>query len=268
MHYFLEDRFHEGVFTLAVADTQWLYGSGFFETILYNGHAICHLERHLKRIHQSLEHFGIAWPHETDFEQVILRLIKDNQYTLNTCRINIYYFLKSQALYAYPLVTVTAYQRPIDKDIRLITTPWLHESYLNSHKTLSYLPHTLAYTNALKHNYFDALFTDTQNTLLECSRGSLMFEAKGTLFKIKNTGNLLPSISLQLVEQNTPLKEATITLNDLPRYQHAYYLNSLIGVVPITAINEHTFAPNIYFCQNASKHIVLSEKELSPRGRQ
>ncbi len=92
---------------------------------------------------------------------------------------------------------------------------------------------------AVQHGFDDALLTAPDGEISETAIHNIAF-FDGT-HVVWPDAAALPGITMQLLEPLLPSRRATVTLDDLGAYRAAFVTNS-IGVVPVTAIDEHVFA--------------------------
>ncbi|MBI9079399.1 MAG: aminotransferase class IV [Pseudodesulfovibrio sp.] len=251
IHYFKNEYNREGL-CLDPAAPAFRYGAGFFETIYYNGSRICHLDMHLDRLLGSLRAYQIDY--ETiDFEPIIRQIINRNGLEGQTARINIFYPIESDS--AHPVVMATRHEPRPYKAYRLCICKDHHISSLNAQKTTSYMFFHLAMKKALSRGFDDAALTDFDNTLLETTTGAIVLEKNGDFFQMDSPYRL-PSTALALAETVLEILPATITLDSLPTYRHAYILNSIIGMRPIVAIGETAFVPDEEACRTVTELVI------------
>jgi branched-subunit amino acid aminotransferase/4-amino-4-deoxychorismate lyase len=91
---------------------------------------------------------------------------------------------------------------------------------------------------AVAHGFDDALLTGPDGSVSETAVHNIAF-FDGTHVVWPATP-ALPGITMQLLEPLLPSRRAPVTLAGLGAYRAAFAANS-IGVVPVTAIDEHTF---------------------------
>lgn len=230
------------------------YGAGFFETIYYNGNKVCHLHMHLDRLLHSLRAYRVE--HETvDFEPVIHQVINRNGLEKSHARVNIFYPIETPV--AHPVILAVPHEPKPYKAYRVCLCKDRHVSSLNAVKTTSYMFFHLALKEARARGFDDAALTDFDNNLLETTTGAILLEKDGDFFEM-DTPYKLPSSALKIAGNVLEIMPRTVTLDDLPRYRHAYLLNSIIGMRPIVSIGETAFVPDEEACRQVSE-IVLEE---------
>ncbi|MDG6108026.1 aminotransferase class IV [Dactylosporangium aurantiacum] len=91
---------------------------------------------------------------------------------------------------------------------------------------------------AVEHGFDDALLTTPAGEITEAAVHNIAFFDGAHV--VWPDAPCLPGIAMQLLEPLLPSRRAVVTLSDLARYRAAFVTNS-IGVVPVTAIDEHGF---------------------------
>lgn len=252
IHYY-KNKYRDGDICLSPTSPAFRFGTGFFETLLYNGRQVCHFDRHSARIHSSLDYFCI--PYEpVSFEEIIPLLLEKNGLTGRTARVNIFYPVAGST--TTPLVTVAPYEWAQNKTYRLAYCPDQHISSLNNHKTMAYMFFNLAHARAIAEGYDDALLTDLNGRVLETTTAALLFRG-GNRFIAPATAYKLPSIALDLVKEVLEVEEESVSFDKMADMNHAYVLNSLVGMRPVTSIGgEIDFEPDEDSCLKVTNLIL------------
>jgi len=252
MIHFANGKLSSGPVALDPASPGFRYGAGFFETIYYNGSALCHLDAHLDRLLGSLRTHGIAYK-SVKFEAVIDSVLVANKLGSSPARVNIVYPVGTDK--ADPVILAAPYEPHPYKAYRLCICEERHVSTLNAHKTTSYMFFNLALRQARARGFDDAALFDFDDRILESTTGALLFKKNGEFFQ-PHTRYKLPSTALALAGTVLNVLSKPIALADLEQYRHAYILNSLIGMRPVVAIGETAFVPDEAACE-APTRIIL-----------
>lgn len=252
MIYFAHGKFAHGPMAVDPASPGFRYGVGFFETLYYNGSQLCHLGLHLDRLIDSLRAHNIPYQ-AADFEQIITDVLARNSLEASPARVNIVYSAERNE--AHPIVMAAPYDPQPQKTYRLSICEEHHVSSLNAHKSNSYLFFHLARQRALSRGFDDAALFDLGDNLLESTCGAILLKKDGAFFQTR-TPYKLPSTALALAETILDIDSKAISLNELGSYDHAYLLNSLIGMRPIIALGETAFAEDWRPCEAVSKVVL------------
>lgn len=253
IHYYKGEYSREGI-NLDPSAPAFRYGAGFFETICYNGSKICHLDAHLDRLLHSLRAYGVE--HETtDFAKVIGQVINRNGLEGEFARVNIFYPLDTET--ANPAILAVPFDPKPYKAYRICICKDRHVSSLNAQKTTSYMFFHLAMRQAKARGFDDAALIDFDNNLLETTTGALILERNGDYFQMDSPYRLR-STALAMAEEILDIHPATVNIDSLGEFRHAYMLNSLIGMRPVVAIGETAFVPDEESCR-AVTEVVLED---------
>lgn len=227
------------------------YGLGFFETVLYNGEKLCHLERHIARLKGSLSEYGYEYP-ETDCEKAATEVINLNGLAGNEARVNIYAEINAEGKTELS-VTAQAYKGL--KDSYALNIYNRHqESHLNNHKSMNWAHFYLALDRALKGGYDNALLVSRKNEIFEAATASLLLK-NGDKFVTTPSTNRLRGIALDIVSEVIDIEEKQLYIWDLDNYENCFILNSLIGVKPVSQVSVFTFESDTDTADNLSKLI-------------
>ncbi len=253
IHYSHGKYTQEGV-PLDPAAPAFRYGAGFFETIYYNGHELCHLDKHLDRLLHSLRTFQIDY-HSVDFDTIIHQVLNRNGLDGQFARVNIFYPIETPK--AHPVILAAPFKPAPYKAYRLCVCNDRHVSALNAQKTTSYMFFHLAFKQALARGFNDAVLLDFDNNLLECTTGAIVLEKDGEFVEMDSPYRL-PSTALELAKEVLEIEPKVVNIEELGSYRHAYMLNSMVGMRPIISIGETAFVPDEEACRGVTE-LVLKE---------
>ncbi|MFO7595606.1 MAG: aminotransferase class IV [Desulfocurvibacter africanus] len=230
------------------------FGVGFFETLYYSGQMIRYLDAHLERVFHSMEQFQIAYA-KAPWEEVVAELLQRNGLAGGTAKVNIFYPVADFGQRAQPLIQVSPWQPESGRTYRLAVYPWHQTSYLSGHKSMNYMHNVLAKRHARQQDRDDALLTDSAGQVLETSACALLF-SDGSGFVAPKSDFTLRSVSLARAAGALPIRHRPVRLAELPEFRHAYVLNSLIGMRPVTSIGGTAYEPDEKSCELATLRIL------------
>jgi len=256
MIYYYKDALHSGKISLEIQGPAFRFGLGFFETLFFNGKEVRLLGAHLKRLFASLNAYQIPY-RAPDFETVIRLVLKKNNLENAFARVNIYYPVDREGVPAEPVVAACPYSPEPDKTYALEISPRPFHSPLGAHKTMNYMYYHLERAAALRNGFDDALITDPKGRLLETSTASLAFY-DGRSFVSPAAENRLPGTAEAVAASMLTPKARSLGLQDLPLFERAYVLNSLIGMKPVIRIGDLGFEPDAETCEAVSKEVLFS----------
>ncbi len=255
MIYWHDGQFGEDRISLEVSSPAFRFGTGIFETIFHNGSQACHLDLHLKRLHQSLTDLDI--PHspltQAKATKIIDQVVCKNIALGSPARVNIYFFLANEK--ARPLIAAWPHTPNPTRTLRLTPCPKHHLSMLCAHKSMNYMFFSWAAQKAQKAGFDDALLLDLEGNVLETTTAALLF-SKGDKLFCPSTNHKLPSTALQVASMVLEIEKRSIALDSLNEFDHAYALNSIMGMRPIIAVGKTRFEPDETTCCKATDAIV------------
>ncbi len=150
-------------------------------------------------------------------------------------RVNVYQPVPGGPLSVLVAVRQPAYPSP--SPLRLMSVPYqrpvAHIKHLGSFGQLYWG------RAAVEQGFDDALLTTADGEISEAAVHNIAFSDGADV--VWPDAPALPGIARQLLEPLLPSRRAVVTLADLPAYRAAFVTNS-IGVGPVTAVDEHTFA--------------------------
>jgi 4-amino-4-deoxychorismate lyase len=236
-----------------INDLHFKYGFGFFETVLYNGLNICYLEKHITRLEFSLKDFGFK-VYSEGYGLIIKELLSANKLINKLAKIYIYALVINNSKYEI-LITCSKYTPPEFEPVELLISPHIHLSYLNRYKTLNHMHFYLAKEFATSNKKYDAVLCDNNKNILECTSSAILF-SDGKNFYTSNPINRLPSISLEIVRERYGLNEINIYSGNLEKYKNIYIVNSLIGCLPVSKIDNLNFETDKETAKNLKQLIT------------
>jgi 4-amino-4-deoxychorismate lyase len=234
------------------AGPAFLSGAGLFETVYYDGLDLCHLGRHLDRLLHGLRTHGLAYS-TVDFAAVAGEVLKRNGLQGAPARVDIVYPLGNGP--ASPVILAEPFEPKPYKTFRLCLCDDRHVSTLNGHKTTSGMFSYLARRQAEARGFDDVALLDLDGNVLEASTGALVFGKQGK-FVCVDSPYRLPSIALDLAATVLDILPVLVPLEELDSFEHAYLLNSLIGMRPVVAVGETAFVPDGAACDMVSPLVL------------
>ncbi|MFH0912818.1 MAG: aminotransferase class IV [Candidatus Omnitrophota bacterium] len=232
---------------LSVSTPGFLYGWGLFETLRAYNHRIVYFTAHLERIKHSCKLIGIGFPYPiVKLKEVILKTVKINKLQDAYVRLTLW---KSQAG-ADTLVSAKKYQSYSPGKYRngfcacVSSIRQNEESHLAHLKTTNYLLCRLAYLEAGKKGFDEAIILNNRGYIAEGSRANIfLIKAKELLTPALGCG-CLDGITRKAVlnlakKYHIKAYAANLTLSDLYQADEAFLTNSLFGIMPLASIEKH-----------------------------
>lgn len=231
---------------LSVLDPGFLYGQGLFETMrAYNGE-VFRLDSHIQRLLNSLAIIGIDALIEPDsLKEAAKRCLKENDLKDAYVRLTLW---QGEDNKVKVMAMAKPYRFPGKEEYQkgfkaMLSSFRQNESSLLCRvKSANYLHLLLAYQEARKNNFDEALFLNTKGFLAEASRGNIFLVKDNCLLTPELDCGCLPGITRDTVlalaaREKIKAIEARLTLEDLERAQEAFLTNSLIEVMPLVSLD-------------------------------
>jgi len=255
MIYFRNGEFIEDAVSLDLAQPAFRTGYGFFETICWNGNKLCHLDLHIERARKSLAKFGIS-EQALDYAAVIKDVLAANGLENEFARVNI--FFPAEENCTVPVVCAVPFEYIPKRTWTLKPSPNVFLSPLMAHKSTNRMDYLNAWQDALADGFNDALLQDFDGNVLESSFASLMFR-KADSFYEPQSAYKLPGTSRIVAAQHIEIIEKKINLAQVGDFDYVYALNSLGGMIPVTAIGELEFEADFYSAERVSAAVLELE---------
>jgi len=130
-------------------------------------------------------------------------------------------------------------------------------------KSTSYLAHWRARQEALARGFDEALWVTSEGEALECAGANLFVAQQGELLTPPVERGLLPGVIRGVLLQKFPgAREARITSRMLAEATEVFITNSLIGVLPVRAIDGREFEVARYRLAPAAAETVRAAERL------
>ncbi|WP_165847772.1 aminotransferase class IV [Ammonifex thiophilus] len=228
-------------------DQGWLYGFGLFETVLvFRGKPVLWPE-HRQRLEEGRRYFNLPLPLRwEEIEEGAREVIRINNLSEGALRL-----------------TLSAGPEPGAKPGNLLIRPrplpyspqdyrkgfgagWSkvrrnEHSPLTQFKTISYLENLLAWREARKRGWEEALLLNTRGLVAEGSRSNVFLVKKGKVITPSLDQGVLPGIIRQKVieicrELGCEAAERPVTPAELLEAEEAFLTNSLMLVMPLVKV--------------------------------
>lgn len=245
--------------TIPVMDYGFLFGYGLFETMRAYGGMVFRLNSHLDRLVKSAEVLGIAVEVPT-LKRAVEDTIRANG--LREARVRVTVSIGEGSLVPDPrtctkptvLVIAGGYvpyaEEVYQKGFRVIVSS-IHrnsQSPVPGMKTANYLESLLSRKEARNAGVDDALLLNERGLLAEASTSNVFLVSKRILKTPRTENGILPGITrgviLELASQlNIKAVEVDVTLEELLAADEVFLTNSLMEVMPVTAMSGKVVGP-------------------------
>ena len=259
MIHYRDGVYRDGPVELDPAGEAFRYGFGVFETLLWNGSAVCRLEDHVSRAGQSLAALGVTCG-SVDFGEIIPEVARRNGLWGRSGRVNLYFPVEHGQ--TRPVVCASEYARPGAADTwRLALSARPLHTWLAAHKSTNYLYYHIEHQLAREQGFHGAVVTAPDGLVLEAATAALVFAAGDGLVTPAAPGSedhgpaLLPSVALSCAREALTVTEQPIHVGALADFSHAWALNSLAGMRPVIQIGDVRYEARLDLCAVAEERI-------------
>ena len=232
---------------ISVLEPGFLYGWGLFETMRSYKKHIVYFDAHLKRIKKSCTLVAIEFPYPLDrLKEIMQRTIRINGFPDAYVRLTLWKAEKGADI----LVVVKKYQPyPLKKyknGFRICISRFKQNenSFLARLKSSNYLLYRLVYLEAKKKGLDEAIILNNRGYITEGSHTNIFLVKDKELFTPRLECGCLDGITRKVVldlakKYGIKVYEGNFTCFDLYEAEEAFLTNSLIGIMPRTAIEKH-----------------------------
>jgi branched-chain amino acid aminotransferase len=241
-----------------VMDYGFLYGYGLFETMRAYRGIVFRLDSHLKRLAASADFLKIP-VNTLVLKSAVMETVRINR--LQDARVRLAVSFGEGSLapdlhsYCQPTIFIAAtaylpYMPEIyEKGYRLIVSSRQRcsQSFLPQMKTANYLENLLSRREALSVGADDALWLNEKSQVVETSTSNIFLSTKNMLKTPRPENGLLPGITREVVLElaaryGIKVLETDIRLEESLSADEIFLTNSLIEIMPVTAVNNKTVA--------------------------
>ena len=231
---------------LSVLEPGLLYGWGVFETMRAFGHRIIYLKQHLRRIKESCRKIDIRCSCSIGgLNGIIRKAVAKSDFDDAYVRLSIYKSGKD----ADVVVIVRKYKpytpreylqgfRGCISELKQTQNPVLAKI-----KSTNYLMYQLAYAQAKKRGFDEALITNAQGYITEGTRSNVFLVKGKKIFTPSLECGCLNGITRQVVfdlakTYHLDIAQERISVQGIRRADEAFLTNSLIGIMPLVSLEK------------------------------
>ncbi len=233
------------------------YGDGLFETILINNGTPVYLEKHLNRLFLGCQRLAIAPPDHQKLRDEIRSVSSLTQNAVQkiivTRGVGGRGYLPSddsnttRIISTHPLPECPGDLFTRGISVRICQTRLGQNPFLAGIKHLNRLEQVLARAEWGDSDIKEGLLLDTSNNVVEGTMSNLFCVKDGQLYTpiIDQCGveGIMRSVVMDLVcRHNIEVECVQLTLDDVARSDELFLTNSIIGIWPVTQLENQSFA--------------------------
>ncbi len=232
--------------TIPLSSVEYQYGFGVYETIRVHNRMPNFLANHIERLQHSARIIGLGHRWENSLVSAAVAALVE---ALPETTYNIKILLIGAAepdraeLFVLPLAPLFPDKKLYRDGAAAITYPY--ERLFPKAKTLNMLGSYLAYRTARAAGAYDALLINRAGFITEGTRTNFFAIKDKTIFEAP-ADSILDGVTRQHVlevakESGYDLREATVTVADLSRYDSAFITSTSSKIIPLQKIDTFQF---------------------------
>ncbi|MBA4249994.1 MAG: hypothetical protein C0432_03570 [Candidatus Puniceispirillum sp.] len=241
----------------------FMLGEGVFTTCLVKNNRILFEREHFERLHHASELFGLKF-NEEGLSEAVYQCLDQQSFQNEWFRLRITLSrtqtksgLKIQGNEeAIEVIQISSYQ-PQQNPIHL-RLDCAHKKYhvcMNGIKHLGYQNSIMAYYEAIKSGFEDAILLSVHGNIACSSVANIFFKKEGQWYTPPLDEGIIPGIIRRKILSTGKIKELKVSISDIKKYSSCFITNSLNGCRPVARINEQYFKHNDQDIQNFNEFI-------------
>lgn len=247
--------------SISLNDRGLLLGDGLFETIKAEKGRIFFFNQHYARLKTSADILSIPLSYDShQLLNICQQLLTLNELNRSAAFIRITLTrgasqrsISISSLDTSPTIFITANQFDANQDfypsVFITSIRRNPESPIIRLKTLNYLEPILARREAQINGFDEGIMLNTKGLISECSVANIFFVKDNKISTPRIENGILPGIVREIVinlckKNQIPIIEKDISIQEALESEAAFQTNSLIGIQPISRINEKILASN------------------------
>lgn len=261
---FLNGRFlFKNAAAISVFEPGFLCGLGLFETMRSYNRRIVYLDEHLKRIQNSCPLMGLKIPYSLNrLKAIINKTVKINGFKDAYVRLTLWQQERGTAISViakkyqpYPVKKYAeGFKAGISRFRQNENTP------LAQIKSTNRILYELSLTEARNKGYDEAIILNNRGNISEASRSNIFLVKNKELFTPSLECGCLDGITRKAIfdlakRYKIALYQGKLAIQDLYSADEAFLTNSLIGVMPLTAVEHKIIGRGK--CESLTKFLIV-----------
>jgi len=226
---------------LDVEDLAFTRGYAAYECLRAYGKKLFYFDEHFLRLSKTLTKLLLPLP-KIDLQSILNNLIEKNPHEDLVFRI---YITGSGSLIILSDLPTPPTPTEIKEGVSVMTTP-LPRTF-HKIKSTNYTSAMVSLNTAKKQNFYEALYLDTDQNLLEMTKANFFAIIDGTLFTAKDfvLYGITRNIVINIAKQNSiPLVEGPIHKSLISSFSGAFLTSTTKEILPITQIDQTPIPKN------------------------
>lgn len=229
-------------------DHGFLLGDGVFETFIARASRPVFFERHLRRLRHGLNRLALAnTPSDDELTRAVAQLLEAAELTEARLRITVTPGpgQSPRDRGPSPLTVLTATPLPPPPlSVALCTVPWVRNerSPLAGIKSTSWGDNAAMLRHAIGRGFDNALLCDSTGRVSECTTSNVFAVIDDEIVTPSLSSGCLPGIIREVLLESGLVDERELNPNDLDHATEVFITSSTTGVVPVSRIDDRSFA--------------------------
>ncbi|MCF7916250.1 MAG: aminotransferase class IV [Candidatus Omnitrophica bacterium] len=219
----------------------FLFGWGVFEPARIYNQKIPFLDKHIKRLEDSLQLIGIEKP-DLDYQEIVKILLDQNCLTDAYLRITVYKQRKGTGVIIYVAPFEYYKEAAYKQGFKVIVSPHLRSksSFNSKIKSISYLQNRISWLEAQKKGAQEALVLSSNSKLIGGTRSNVFFIKNNRLVTPSKESGAFSGITREIILEiaknlDIKIEERIVEQNELENCQEAFITSALMEVMPIVS---------------------------------
>ncbi len=244
------------------------YGEGVFETFRYRDKLPVFFDKHYERMKKGAEILGLPLPEINYTVSLVDKAVSESGYSDSYVKICLlsdggirFYELAERGSF---LIIVRGYTVP-EWSVKACVNSFKRssESPVLSIKSMNYLENVLARRGANASGFDETLFLNERDEITEGSASNIFWIKDGVLHTPSIDCGILPGVTRGIIlnyasELGLQAEEGHYFLRDLIDADFAFFTNSIIGSLPVSHINTHSF-PAVNAIYSGIKELLFNK---------
>ena len=225
---------------ISISDLSYQFGYGLFETIKCEQGIPIFFEEHYKRLTHSAKEIGMPFPLE---QEEVKKWVKDvlSANKLASARIKIIISKRLEDKFNVLILASPVEKPPTSYSLLVKKLERDSSSISFRHKTTSRADSYVAYKGALEAGFNEAIYLNSRNELIECSRANIFLVMEDKIITPLLESGILGGVTrAKIIEiaknEALQIEEKNVHSLYLSKARDVFITNAVIGLMPVSKI--------------------------------
>ena len=229
---------------ISALDAGFLYGFGVFETMRAYKKRIVYFSQHIKRIQESAKLIGIRSPYASDkLKGIIKETVRRNCFRDAYVRLTLWRAKRGTGIFVLAREYKPHSEKKYKNGFKICVSRFRQNEFslLAKIKTTSRILYQLSFEEAKNKGFDEAIILNNRGVITEGTRSNIFFAKNNEIFTPALECGCLDGITRKVVfdlakRHKIKICEGKFSLQDLLGADEAFLTNSLMGVMPLAAV--------------------------------